>query len=146
MNIKLVGRINLLTLLIAIVSLFIARSLFSAEGGHCKYYGPCDEFQPELNNLESLQRGASIYLNYCYGCHSLQYSRWGRVANDLEIPEDIFIENLVLDTGVKMGDLMVGSMDKELSKEWFGVAPPDLTLVARKRTPEWVYTLSLIHI
>ena len=61
-------------------------------------------------------------------------------CNDLEIPEDIFIENLVLDTGVKMGDLMVGSMDKELSKEWFGVAPPDLTLVARKRTPEWVYT------
>ena len=140
MNIKLVGRINLLTLFIAIVSLFIASSLFSAEGGPCKDYGPCDEFQPELNNLESLQRGASIYLNYCYGCHSLQYSRWGRVANDLEIPEDIFIENLVLDRGVKMGDLMVGSMDKELSKEWFGVAPPDLTLVARKRTPEWVYT------
>ena len=56
MNIKLVGRINLLTLFIAIVSLFIASSLFSAEGGPCKDYGPCDEFQPELNNLESLQR------------------------------------------------------------------------------------------
>ena len=123
---KTLGRINLLTPFITIVSLFIASSLFSAEGGPCKDYGPCDEFKPELNNLESLQRGASIYLNYCYGCHSLQYSRWGRVANTSEIPEDIFIENLVLDRGVKMGDLMVGS-DKELSKNGLELHP--LTLL-----------------
>ena len=101
-------------------------------------------FSPNLIILNPCRGGASIYLNYCYGCHSLQYSRWGRVANDLEIPEDIFIENLVLDRGVKMGDLMVGSMDKELSKEWFGVAPPDLTLVNSKRTPEWVYIFTSI--
>ena len=45
----------------------------AAEGGPCKDYGDCDEFNYSLNDIESLQRGASTYLNYCYGCHSLQY-------------------------------------------------------------------------
>ena len=53
------------------------------------------EAKPMLNDSSSLQRGASLYLNYCYGCHSLQYSRWGRVSKDLKIPEDIFFNNLV---------------------------------------------------
>ena len=51
--------------------------LYAAEGGPCKDYGECDVFKYSLNDIESLQRGASTYINYCYGCHSLQYSRWG---------------------------------------------------------------------
>ena len=90
--------------------------------------------------MESLQRGASTFLNYCYGCHSLQYSRWGRIANDLQIPEEIFFDNLVFDKSIKSGDLMVGSMSKEQSAQWFGVAPPDLTLVSRVRGDDWIYS------
>ena len=71
------------------ISVFFVNNINSAEGGPCKDYGECDEFKYSLNDVESLQRGASTYINYCYGCHSLKYSRWNRVAEDLQIPEDI---------------------------------------------------------
>jgi cytochrome c1 len=119
---------------------FFVNNIDSAEGGPCKAYGDCDEFKYSLNDMESLQRGASTFLNYCYGCHSLQYSRWGRVATDLQIPEEIFFENLVFDKTIKPGDLMIGSMSKEKSAEWFGVAPPDLTLISRVRGDDWIYS------
>mgnify|MGYP003330538462 FL=1 len=119
---------------------FFVNNIDSAEGGPCKDYGDCDEFKYSLNDMASLQRGASTFLNYCYGCHSLQYSRWGRVATDLQIPEEIFFENLVFDKTIKPGDLMIGSMSKEKSAEWFGVAPPDLTLISRVRGDDWIYS------
>ena len=126
---------------ISLLLLFILASneIFSAEGGPCKDYGDCDEFKYSLNDIDSLQRGASTYINYCYGCHSLQYSRWGRVAQDLEIPVDIFFENLVFDKSIKSGDLMTGAMPEE-SATWFGVEPPDLTLVARYKGDDWIYS------
>ena len=75
-----------LTLLSFLVAIFFINNINAAEGGPCKDYGDCDKFKYSLNDMESLQRGASTYINYCYGCHSLQYSRWGRVAKDLQIP------------------------------------------------------------
>ena len=122
--------------LIPMFSVFID----AAEGGPCKDYGECDDFKYSLNDFESLQRGAATYINYCYGCHSLKYSRWGRVAEDLKIPEDIFFENLVFDKSIKAGDLMTGSMPAEESAKWFGVAPPDLTLVSRYKGDDWIYS------
>lgn len=127
-------------LLLFLLSALFITQINAAEGGPCKDYGECDKFKYSLNDMESLQRGASTFLNYCYGCHSLQYSRWGRVAKDLQIPEDIFFENLVFDKSVKPGDLMTGSMPKEESAKWFGVAPPDLTLVSRVRGDDWIYS------
>ena len=91
--------------LVLFTFLFSINNLSSAEGGPCKDYGDCDKFKYALNDMESLQSGASTFLNYCYGCHSLQYSRWGRIAKDLQIPEDIFFENLVFDKSIKAGDL-----------------------------------------
>lgn len=119
---------------------FFSINIFSAEGGPCKDYGECDEFKYSLNDIESLQRGASTFINYCYGCHSLKYSRWGRVASDLQIPEEIFFENLVFDKSIKSGDLMVGAMPEIDSANWFGVAPPDLTLVSRYKGDDWIYS------
>ena len=118
---------------------FISIEIYSAEGGPCKDYGECDNFKYSLNDTESLQRGASAYINYCYGCHSLKYSRWGRIAKDLEIPEEIFFENLVFDKSIKAGDLMTGAMPKN-SADWFGVMPPDLTLVSRYKGDDWIYS------
>ena len=121
--------------------LFIAsQEALAAGGAACGDYGECDSFSPELNNLESLQLGALTFINHCYGCHSLKYSRWGRVAQDLEIPEGIFTDNLVFGSNVKLGDRMTGSMNSEVSEAWFGIAPPDLTLVTRLHGSDWVYT------
>ena len=129
-----------LKFLVLFTLLFSINNLSSAEGGPCKDYGDCDKFKYALNDMESLQSGASTFLNYCYGCHSLQYSRWGRIAKDLQIPEDIFFENLVFDKSIKAGDLMTGAMPEVESAQWFGVAPPDLTLVSRVRGDDWLYS------
>jgi ubiquinol-cytochrome c reductase cytochrome b subunit len=100
---------------------------------------PCDEFDADTKNKPSLQRGAQLFINYCMGCHSAKFSRYERVADDLGIPHDLMMENLVF-ADKKIGDLMTIAMNKTQSKSFFGAAPPDLTLVARARNPEWLYT------
>ena len=93
--------------------LIFATYIFSAgDGAPCGDYGECDTFKPDLWNNESLQKGFSTYINYCYGCHSLKYSRWNRIATDLDIPEDLMFKYLIFDSEVKSGDLMTGSMIK----------------------------------
>jgi ubiquinol-cytochrome c reductase cytochrome b subunit len=101
---------------------------------------PCDEFTADPHDKGSLQRGAKWYMNYCMGCHSLQYSRYNRVAEDLGIPEDLMEANLIFDPEVKIGSLMHNAMAVDNAKVWFGATPPDLTLVSRARQPEWLYT------
>ncbi len=102
---------------------------------------PCDEFKADPSDKPSLQNGAKLYMNYCMGCHSLQYQRYNRTARDLGIPDDLFLENLIFDPDVKIGSLMTNAMTREDGKKWFGVIPPDLTLVTRARKhPEWLYT------
>jgi len=100
---------------------------------------PCDSFEADMTDHASLQSGAALAVNYCMGCHSFQYSRWERVANDIGVPHDLMLENLVLGEQ-KIGDLMKISMPADKAKQWFGAAPPDLTMVTRVRSPEWVYT------
>ena len=105
-----------------------------------------DHMQPDLRDQSSLQSGAATYMNYCMGCHSLQYSRYERVADDLGIPHDLMSANLVFDPDQKLGALMDNAMDPAAAKRWFGATPPDLTLVARARAgvshtgPDWLYT------
>ena len=99
---------------------------------------PMEEFEPDLTNLPSLQNGLQLYANYCLGCHGLQYQRYGRTADDLGIPRELALETVVF-TGQKIGELMTTSMDPDQAMAWFGAAPPDLTLEARLRSPEWIY-------
>ncbi|MEH6568163.1 MAG: ubiquinol-cytochrome c reductase [Halioglobus sp.] len=100
----------------------------------------CDDITVNPKDKASLQNGAKLYMNYCMGCHSLQYSRYTRVATDLGIPEDLFQEHLMFDTDLKIGALMNSAMDERNAKVWFGATPPDLTLASRARQPEWLYT------
>lgn len=100
---------------------------------------PCDHMEPDLSDKESLQRGAKWFVNYCMGCHSAKFSRYERVADDLGIPHEIALDTLVFGDQ-KIGDLMTIPMRPDDSKVWFGATPPDLSLVARSRSPEWLYT------
>jgi len=100
---------------------------------------PCDEHETDVSNKESLQSGAKWFMNYCMGCHSAKFSRYQRVADDLGIPYDVMKENLLF-SGEKIGSLMSIPMEPSKSKAWFGATPPDLTLVARVRSPDWLYT------
>ena len=98
-----------------------------------------DEVYLNMNDKASLKNGANIFANYCMSCHSAEYSRYNRVANDLGIPLDA-LKDTIMFTTEKTGDKMVSHMSKEDAKAWFGVTPPDLTLVSRVRKPNWVYT------
>ncbi|WP_421269968.1 cytochrome c1 [Aeromonas veronii] len=98
-----------------------------------------DKANYDLSDKASLQRGVATFMNYCAGCHSTQYQRYNRVAADLEIPEELMKENLIF-TGAKVGDLMKSAMSEKDAAKWFGAPPPDLTLVARVRGADWIYT------
>ena len=98
-----------------------------------------DHARIDPTNKESLQRGAKIFVNYCMGCHSARYQRYNRLGRDLGISDDDIIANLMF-TGEKTGDLMDIAMTPAMGKKWFGAAPPDLTLVARVRGNDWLYT------
>ena len=119
---------------------FLPLKAVGAESAHSCGAIPCDEFSADPGDKASLQNGARLYMNYCYGCHSLQYSRYNRVAADLGIPEDLMEQHLIFDPEVKIGALMENAMDEASAKVWFGATPPDLTLVSRARQPEWLYT------
>ena len=98
----------------------------------------------DTHDVESLQRGARTFVNYCLNCHSANYMRFNRLR-DLGLTEQQIRDNLVF-TEAKVGDLMKTAMDPKEGKEWFGAAPPDLTVVARSRSSEagsgsdWLYT------
>lgn len=100
---------------------------------------PLDHVDVDIYDQPSLQRGVSLFTNYCMGCHSLKYSRYERVADDIGIPHELYLENLVFDNS-KIGQLMEISMQPKMAAAWFGAAPPDLTLVARLRGGDWLYS------
>jgi ubiquinol-cytochrome c reductase cytochrome c1 subunit len=115
--------------------LLLAPALAPAAGGGA----PLQAANIDLKDQASLQRGAGHFVNYCMGCHSLQYMRYNRMAADLGIDEATLRQNLI-PTGAKPGDLMHTAMGAENAEKWFGTAVPDLTLVTRWRNPDWLYT------
>lgn len=92
----------------------------------------------DVSDLASLQRGAKYFVNYCLGCHSAQYVRYNRLGADLELTEEQLVENIMF-TGERPFDTMTNAMTDEDAARWFGVAPPDLSLIARSRGTDYLY-------
>ncbi len=90
-------------------------------------------------NTASLQRGAKYFENYCLGCHSAKYVRYNRLGQDLQLSDQQLIDNLMF-TGERPFDTMANAMRPEDSVRWFGVSPPDLSLIARSRGTDYIYT------
>ncbi len=119
----------------ALVFAVLPAFAFAASG-----HGPeLDSVDIDLTDKAAMQDGARTFANYCMGCHSAKFQRYERVADDLGIPHELMLSNLVF-TGAKIGDLMKNSMSPVDAKKWFGAAPPDLTLVARVRGNDWLYS------
>jgi ubiquinol-cytochrome c reductase cytochrome c1 subunit len=95
-------------------------------------------FHADATNVQSAQRGARDFMNYCSGCHSMKYLRYSRMGTDLGISEDLLKKNLMF-TSTKPGDTIESAMPA-LAKEWFGQQPPDLTLETKARGADWVYS------
>ncbi len=92
----------------------------------------------DVTDTASLQRGAKYVVNYCLGCHSAQYVRYSQVGAGLGLTEDELIENLMF-TGERPFDTMQSALRDEDAVRWFGVAPPDLSLIARSRGTDYLY-------
>ncbi|HYD55356.1 MAG TPA: cytochrome c1 [Burkholderiales bacterium] len=117
--------------LAALVSVFSAVN--AAETGYRLEKSPHDP-----RDLVSLQAGAQVFVNYCLGCHGAQYMRYNRLT-DLGLEEGQIRDNLMF-TADKVGEPMRTTLPQKESKQWFGVTPPDLSLVARSRGADWLYT------
>lgn len=99
---------------------------------------PLDSAPNRVNNNASLQNGAKIFVNYCMGCHSAVNLRYNRLR-DIGLSDQQIKDNLLLGDQ-KVGDLMTIAMSPKDAKAWFGKVPPDLSVEARARGTDWLYT------
>ena len=105
---------------------------------------PNDKIDIDWSDKAAMQRGARTFVNYCMSCHSAEYSRYNRVGADLGISDELVLDNLIFTTDLdgektKVGELMKNTMTTRYGEEAFGIAPPDLSLVARSRGVNWLY-------
>ena len=91
-------------------------------------------------NIASLQRGARNFMNYCSGCHSAQYVRYNTIGDHLELSEEQLIDNLMFNAE-KTFETIKASMPTAEAERWYGVAPPDLSLMARAKGADYIYSL-----
>lgn len=117
----------------AVFGLLLGSAAVAQHGG-----GGLEPANNNIANTASLQRGAKYFVNYCMGCHSAQYVRYNRLAQDLGMNEEAVIENLMF-TGERPFDTMSISMRPEDAERWFGITPPDLSLMARSRGTDYIY-------
>lgn len=95
--------------------------------------------QVNVRDLAAVQSGAKWYVNYCMSCHSAKYMRYNRLSEDLNLTEEQVMENLVF-SNAKIGDTMSIAMRPADATQWLGKAPPDLSLIARSRGNDWLFT------
>ena len=98
-----------------------------------------DSANNDLADKESLKKGFESYINYCLGCHQLQYQRYNRTFADLGISDEEGMAKYMY-TGEKVGDHITNTMPAKEAAKWFGSTPPDLTLIARLKSPDFIYT------
>ena len=129
------GSILLLIVLVMLPLMLVAANAEAASAGNLNL----KHVETDFGDKNSLQRGFKYYMSYCISCHALGYARYERTADDLDIPHDLVLENLVFDDSL-IGDLMENAISEEDAQNWFGAAPPDLTLAGRVHTADWLYT------
>lgn len=133
MLIKMNNKSHMLTAVLAgALAMGAATVSLAAEGHH-------EKANNDVANKASLQRGARNFVNYCSGCHTAKYVRFNRLAVDLDLTDEQVRQNLVF-TGVKLTDTLTNTMAEADGAKWFGKAPPDLSLIARARGADYLYS------
>ncbi|HHS83486.1 MAG TPA: cytochrome c1 [Gammaproteobacteria bacterium] len=121
--------------LITLFLLAVVPTLGLAGGGSVHL----DHADVDLTDQASLQRGAKFFVNYCLSCHSAKYQRYNRMAQDIGLTEEQVKANLMFTTD-KIGSTMDIAMSPADANKFFGTTPPDLSLIARSRGVDWLYT------
>jgi ubiquinol-cytochrome c reductase cytochrome c1 subunit len=118
-------------------ALLLAAAPVHAAGG-----GNLHHANVNVRDTAAAQRGAQLFVNYCLSCHSANYMRYKRLSEDLKLDEDVVMRNLVF-SDAKIGDTMSIAMRPDDARKWLGKVPPDLSLIARSRGVDWLYTYFL---
>ncbi|MEO8161015.1 MAG: cytochrome c1 [Arenimonas sp.] len=123
--------------LVGALVLAVALSPFAAIASE---EGAMPSAQIDLTDKASLQRGAALYMNYCSGCHSLNYQRYSRTAEDLGLTQAEVEQNLIF-SDAKFGETISTGMNAADANKWLGKAPPDLSVEARTKAEgaDWIY-------
>lgn len=124
--------------LIALIAMLAPITAVAAGGASVPH-----SMEPDLQDQASLQNGMKLYVNYCMGCHSLEYQRFSRAAEDLDIPREIIEDNVIFSPEMAFNDQMHTPMSEGNGETWFGAPPPDLTLSARLHGTDWLYSYLL---
>ena len=119
-------------LLVISVAAGLSASAFAASEVHLEPAGN------DVDNIQSLQRGARNFVNYCSGCHSAKYVRYNTIGKGLGLTEDQIAKNLMFNAQ-KTFETMQSSMPEEDAARWFGQVPPDMSLIARSKSTDYVY-------
>jgi len=123
--------------IVSLLTLLVITAPVLASGG-----GALEHANVNIRDTAATQRGARLFVNYCLSCHSAGYMRYNRLAEDLNLDEDLVMENLVF-SDAKIGETMDAAMRPDDADAWFGKAPPDLSLISRARGADWLYTYLL---
>lgn len=126
-------RTLIFALFFGLASLTSSHAMAAAGGIHL------DSVEIDITDQASLQRGAKTFVNYCLSCHQASFMRYNRMAKDIGLTDDQVKENLMFASD-KIGETMTIAMRAEDAKKWFGVVPPDLSVIARARGTDWLYT------
>ena len=118
---------------LALASTLLSFGVFAAGDLHL------DRANTDISDTASLQNGAKLFMNYCSGCHAIGFMRYNRIAQDLNLSDSLVAEHLMF-AGEKPGETITTAMPKEGAAKWFGGTPPDLSLVARSKGTDWIYT------
>ena len=118
---------------LALASTLLSFNVFAAGNLHL------DHANTDISDTDSLQNGAKLFMNYCSGCHAIGFMRYNRIAQDLNLSDSLVAEHLMF-AGEKPGETITTAMPKEGAAKWFGGTPPDLSLVARAKGTDWIYT------
>jgi len=126
-------KLSRLASILVINACFASLSAFAAGGGAAMESAKIDP-----DNINSLQRGAAHFMNYCSGCHSAQYVRYATIGKDLDLSDEMLVENLMFNAE-KTFETIQASMPANDAARWYGKAPPDLSLMARAKGADHVY-------
>ena len=118
---------------LALTSILLSFNVFASGELHL------DPANTDISDTASLQNGAKLFMNYCSGCHAIGFMRYNRIAQDLNLSDSLVAEHLMF-AGEKPGETITTAMPKEGAAKWFGGTPPDLSLVARSKGTDWIYT------
>jgi ubiquinol-cytochrome c reductase cytochrome c1 subunit len=124
---------SIIKTLFGLTLLLISMGAWASEGAF-----PMEKADVDISDLASVRKGAGYFVDYCMGCHSIKHLRYSRIASDLKVNEEDLRRDIMAE-GAKIHESLISSMHSSDALNWFGVTPPDLSLIARARGADWLY-------